>query len=137
MNQQTVDISCVSDKAVIERLPRRIWPQYRQYGQEWLKGLRNKSAKYENFGKCWLYCTQNRAITNALHCYYCSYHLTKPLNINCNPNGNVTHYYYYKYFLIIIGFFNINGKVKKKNLIKRWRASEEKFGKVKGTDEFG
>ena len=30
---------------------------------------------------------------------------------------------------IIIGFFNINGK--------RWRASEEKFGKIRGIYEFG
>ena len=82
----------------------------------------------KNFGKCWLYCTQNRAITNALHCN-CSYHITKPLNINCNPNGNATHYYYYKYFLIIIGCFNIDEK--------RWGASEGKFGRVKGTGEFG
>ena len=29
----TVDILCVSDKVVIERLPRTIWPQYHLYGQ--------------------------------------------------------------------------------------------------------
>ena len=30
----------------------------------------NKSAKYEELGKDWSYCTRNRAITNA-HCSYC------------------------------------------------------------------
>ena len=83
-----------------------IWPKWPEVSRQNMRILES-------------HCTQNRAIANAYHCYYCSYHLTKPL---------VTHCYNYKYFLIIIGSFNSNGKT--------WRASEEKFGKSNGTDEF-
>ena len=61
----------VSDKLVIARLSRTVWPIFSVRVSHILllfhlpKGSWNESAKYEKLGKYWSHCTGNRAITNA------------------------------------------------------------------------
>ena len=59
-----------SDKLVIARLSRTIWPIFCSFLIFYcyftrLKAREISPAKYEKLGKYWLYCTRNRAITNA------------------------------------------------------------------------
>ena len=57
------DIFYVSDKLVISRLSRTIWPIFSSF-LIFCCYFSNKSVKYEKLGKYWLYWTRNRAITN-------------------------------------------------------------------------
>ena len=50
----------VSDKLIIARLSRTIWPMFSSF-----LIFCFKSPKYEKLGKYWPYCTWNRVINNA------------------------------------------------------------------------
>ena len=68
-----VDISYISNKLVIQRLPRTIWPIFSFLVSHTLllfflpKISWNKSKKYEQLGKYWSCCTRKCAITSGYY----------------------------------------------------------------------